>query len=62
MRSELLAVLLCTGCTITHTEGELPELEFPEVEQVCTEKFRVKTKSDQILLECEIKLKGAFIF
>ena len=62
MRSELLAVLLRTGCTITHTEGELPEIEFPQMEQVCTEKFRVRTKSDEVRLECEIKLKGTFIF
>lgn len=62
MRETLLAVIMLSGCTITHTDGELPEVEFPQMEQVCTEKFRVRTKSDEIRLECEIKLKGTFIF
>ena len=61
MRALLLVVVFGTGCTISHTEGEMPEVEFPEFEQVCTEKFKVRTKGGGAILECRIKLKGTFI-
>jgi hypothetical protein len=61
MRFALVLLLLLSGCTMTHTDGELPEIEFPQMEQFCTKKFRVRTKSDEVRLECAIKLKGTFI-
>jgi hypothetical protein len=61
MRALLIMVVFCTGCTISHTEGEMPEVEFPEFEQVCTENFKVRTKGGGAVLECRIKLKGTFI-
>jgi len=61
MRALLAVVVFCTGCTISHTDGEMPEVEFKEFEQVCTEKFKVRTKGGGAILECSIKLKGTFI-
>jgi len=63
MRSIFMAVfLIISGCSIHHTHGERPELEFEEFEEFCTERFRIGTSQGGPKISCRIRLKTNFLW
>lgn len=61
MKALLIAVsimVVCSGCTsieVEHEHGELPDLKFPTVEKICTDKARLREKHGGVMFTCAIK-------
>jgi hypothetical protein len=57
----VLMLIVMSGCAIHHESGSMPQLSFPEIEKVCTDAFRVKTKSGGVIAECRFEINGGWI-
>lgn len=58
----VVLLFVLQGCTIEHREGNLPEIEFEQLEEVCTKKFTVGTSQGGPQAKCVVHLKTTWFW